>query len=61
VIGEAMSYGLPVIAYDCTAGPSDLIVDGETGFLIEERDQKTYTEKTRSIFKRHIAPQMKNI
>jgi glycosyltransferase involved in cell wall biosynthesis len=29
-----MSYGLPVIAYDCTAGPSDLINDEETGFLI---------------------------
>ena len=42
VIGEAMSYGLPVIAYDCTAGPSDLIVDGETGFLIPERDQQVY-------------------
>lgn len=49
VIGEAMSYGLPVIAYDCTAGPSDLIVDGETGFLIEERDQKTYIEKLRKL------------
>lgn len=42
VIGEAMSYGLPVIAYDCTAGPSDLVVHGETGFLIEERDQRSY-------------------
>ena len=45
VIGEAMSYGLPVIAYDCTAGPSDLIINEKTGFLIEERDQKTYIEK----------------
>jgi GalNAc-alpha-(1->4)-GalNAc-alpha-(1->3)-diNAcBac-PP-undecaprenol alpha-1,4-N-acetyl-D-galactosaminyltransferase len=45
VIGEAISYGLPVIAYDCTAGPSDLIINEKTGFLIEERDQKTYIEK----------------
>jgi GalNAc-alpha-(1->4)-GalNAc-alpha-(1->3)-diNAcBac-PP-undecaprenol alpha-1,4-N-acetyl-D-galactosaminyltransferase len=45
VIGEAMTYGLPVIAYDCTAGPSDLIDDKETGFLIEERNQKVYIEK----------------
>jgi GalNAc-alpha-(1->4)-GalNAc-alpha-(1->3)-diNAcBac-PP-undecaprenol alpha-1,4-N-acetyl-D-galactosaminyltransferase len=49
VIGEAMSYGLPVIAYDCTAGPSDLINNEETGFLIEERDQKTYIEKLRKL------------
>ena len=49
VIGEAMSYGLPVIAYDCTAGPSDLINDEETGFLIEERDQKAYVEKLKTL------------
>jgi len=34
VIGEAMSAGLPVVAFDCTAGPSELITDGEDGFLI---------------------------
>jgi len=33
VIGEAMSAGLPVVAFDCIAGPSALIRDGETGFL----------------------------
>jgi GalNAc-alpha-(1->4)-GalNAc-alpha-(1->3)-diNAcBac-PP-undecaprenol alpha-1,4-N-acetyl-D-galactosaminyltransferase len=49
VIGEAMSYGLPVIAYDCTAGPSDLINDEKTGFLIEGRDQKAYVEKLKTL------------
>jgi len=44
-LGEAMSFGLPVIAYNCTAGPSDLITDGENGFLIEERDKNSYVEK----------------
>jgi GalNAc-alpha-(1->4)-GalNAc-alpha-(1->3)-diNAcBac-PP-undecaprenol alpha-1,4-N-acetyl-D-galactosaminyltransferase len=34
VIGEAMSAGLPVVAFDCIAGPSELIDDGENGFLI---------------------------
>jgi glycosyltransferase involved in cell wall biosynthesis len=34
VIGEAMSAGLPVVAFDCTAGPSELITDGEDGFLV---------------------------
>lgn len=34
VVGEAMSSGIPVVAFDCVAGPSDLIVHGESGFLI---------------------------
>ena len=34
VIGEAMAAGLPVIAFDCVAGPSEMIQDGYNGFLI---------------------------
>jgi GalNAc-alpha-(1->4)-GalNAc-alpha-(1->3)-diNAcBac-PP-undecaprenol alpha-1,4-N-acetyl-D-galactosaminyltransferase len=34
VIGEAMSAGLPVVTFDCIAGPSELITDGENGFLV---------------------------
>ena len=34
VIGEAMSARLPVIAFDCIAGPSEMIKDNENGFLI---------------------------
>lgn len=45
VIGEAMSAGIPVIAYDCIAGPADLIEDGKTGFLIPLHDTKTFKEK----------------
>lgn len=45
VIGEAMSAGLPVIAYDCVAGPSDMIDDGKTGFLIPLFDDRQYAEK----------------
>jgi glycosyltransferase involved in cell wall biosynthesis len=33
VIGEAMSAGLPVVAFDCVAGPSEMIQDGKNGFL----------------------------
>lgn len=49
VIGEAMAYGLPVIAYDCMAGPSDLIMDQETGFLVEERNQQQYIENLKKL------------
>ena len=34
VIGEAMSAGLPVVAFDCVAGPAEMITDNKNGFLI---------------------------
>jgi glycosyltransferase involved in cell wall biosynthesis len=45
VIGEAMSAGLPVIAYDCKAGPSDLIINEETGFLVDLFDRETFKKR----------------
>jgi GalNAc-alpha-(1->4)-GalNAc-alpha-(1->3)-diNAcBac-PP-undecaprenol alpha-1,4-N-acetyl-D-galactosaminyltransferase len=45
VIGEAMSAGLPVVAFDCVAGPSDLITDGETGFLIPMNNKELFAQK----------------
>ena len=45
VIGEAMAAGLPVIAYDCIAGPSEMIKDDETGFLIPLFDDDTFGVK----------------
>jgi GalNAc-alpha-(1->4)-GalNAc-alpha-(1->3)-diNAcBac-PP-undecaprenol alpha-1,4-N-acetyl-D-galactosaminyltransferase len=45
VIGEAMSAGLPVVAYDCTAGPSDIIRDGENGFLVPLFDSTIFESK----------------
>lgn len=47
VIGEAMSAGLPVVAYDCVAGPSDMIEDGKNGYLIPLFDDVTFEEKLR--------------
>ncbi len=45
VIGEAMSAGLPVVAYDCLAGPSDMIEDGKNGFLIPVFDDEQMKER----------------
>ena len=45
VIGEAMSAGLPVVAYDCDAGPSDIINQNENGFLVPLFDRETFRIK----------------
>jgi GalNAc-alpha-(1->4)-GalNAc-alpha-(1->3)-diNAcBac-PP-undecaprenol alpha-1,4-N-acetyl-D-galactosaminyltransferase len=45
VVGEAMSAELPVVSFDCIAGPSDLVVDGKNGFLIPLFDQDLFAEK----------------
>lgn len=45
VIGEAMSAQLPIVAFDCIAGPSDLIVDGVSGFLIPLNNKDLFTQK----------------
>jgi GalNAc-alpha-(1->4)-GalNAc-alpha-(1->3)-diNAcBac-PP-undecaprenol alpha-1,4-N-acetyl-D-galactosaminyltransferase len=42
VIGEAMSSGLPVVAFDCIAGPSEMITDGKDGFLIPLYDYEMF-------------------
>lgn len=34
VLGEALSAGLPVVSYNCIAGPSDMIQDGNNGYLV---------------------------
>ena len=42
---EAMHFGLPCISTNCPTGPSELIYDGENGFLINVNDTKALTDK----------------
>ena len=45
VMPEAMSYGLPVVAFDCPYGPADIITDGVDGFLIKNRSIEDFADK----------------
>lgn len=45
VLIESASYGLPSIAFDITSGPSDIIENGKSGFLIKDDDLKDYADK----------------
>lgn len=45
VISEAMSCGVPVVAYDCPFGPSTQINDGVNGFLVRNNDAQTFSER----------------
>jgi len=45
VIPEAMSCGLPVIAFDCPYGPRSIITDGLDGYLIEDRKIDAFAQK----------------
>lgn len=44
-LAEAMSAGCACIAYDCVAGPSDIIDNGVNGFLIPEGNEEDYVDK----------------
>lgn len=45
VLIEAMSAGLPIVAYDVRVGPRVMIQDGVNGYLIENGDSDTFAEK----------------
>ena len=49
VVGEALSAGLPVVSYDCDAGPSDLIEHGVNGFLVPVFDDENFKNYLQSL------------
>lgn len=49
VLVEAMSCGLPVVAFNCPYGPADIIKDGTDGFLVEDRNIEAFADRVRQL------------
>lgn len=45
VLLEASSVGLPLISFDVPVGPRAIIIEGKTGYLIQDRDIKKMANK----------------
>ena len=53
VMPEAMSCGIPVVAFDCPYGPKDIITDGVDGFLIRNRDLSVFVDRVCQLIEDH--------
>lgn len=45
VLIEAMSQGLPCIAYDCFTGPGDIISNGKDGILVNDQNKEDFGQE----------------
>lgn len=51
VVGEAMAAGLPVVAFDCVAGPSEMVTDGQDGYLVSLFDYEQFKKRLTLLMK----------
>lgn len=51
VLTEAMSAGVPCVAYACKCGPRDIIEDGKNGYIIEEEDKEMFAQRLVELMK----------
>jgi glycosyltransferase involved in cell wall biosynthesis len=53
VLIEAKMFGLPIVAFDCPYGPSEIIQNGIDGILVEDGDIKRYADTLDRIINDH--------
>lgn len=49
VLIEAMSHGLPCVSFDCPYGPSDIVEDGQNGYLIPAGDIEDFAKQIKKL------------
>lgn len=49
VLLESMQYGVPCIAYETESGVSDIIENGQNGYIIQGRDENQYIKRLNEI------------
>lgn len=54
VLVESISYGTPVIAFDCQSGPSDIIIPNVNGILVEYLNVNEFVQAIIQVIKGNI-------
>ncbi|WP_455485548.1 glycosyltransferase family 4 protein [Gemella sp.] len=49
VLLEAKIFGLPIVSFDCPTGPSEIVLDGVNGYLIDNYDIDIMSEKIQNL------------
>lgn len=49
VLLEAITHGVPCVAFDCPYGPKTIIEDGKCGYLVQDRNIPLFAEKLCSL------------
>lgn len=45
VLIESQSCGVPAVVFDCPCGPSEIVVDNKTGFVVDLYDKELYAKR----------------
>lgn len=54
VLLEALSFGLPIIAYDCPHGPKNIIIDAEDGILVENNNIDDFAKRLSNLIENKV-------